>query len=170
MAQLVVLAGLPASGKSTIARELAMQIEAVWLRVDSMDQAIWDSGTAPADLRDWTYRAAQAIASDNLSLGLDVIADCVNGWPAARNGWEQAARRAGADVIWLEIVCSDAAEHRRRVETRSSDIPGLRLPNWEVIASYDYAPSERDHVRIDTASMTITECVQAAAAALMKVR
>jgi predicted kinase len=41
MARLIVLAGLPASGKSSIARELARRSGAVWLRIDSMDQAIW---------------------------------------------------------------------------------------------------------------------------------
>ena len=61
MARLIVLAGLPGSGKSTIARELARRTGAIWLRVDSMDQAIWASGTAPRDLQDWTYRAAQAV-------------------------------------------------------------------------------------------------------------
>ena len=30
--------------------------------------------TAPQDLQDWTYRAAQAVAADNLRLGRDVIA------------------------------------------------------------------------------------------------
>jgi predicted kinase len=73
MPTLVVMAGLPASGKSRIARELSRQMGAIWLRIDSMDQAIWASGTAPDDLRDWTYRAAQAVALDNLSLGRDVV-------------------------------------------------------------------------------------------------
>jgi predicted kinase len=54
VARLIVLAGLPASVKSTIAREVARRTGAVWLRVDSMDQAIWASGTAPTDLQDWT--------------------------------------------------------------------------------------------------------------------
>ena len=114
MVRLIVLAGLPGSGKSTIACELARRTGAVWLRIDSMDQAIWASGTAPKDLRDWTYRAAQAIAGDNLSLGHDVIGDCVNDSLDARDGWQNVGLRAGAEVQWLEIVCSDPEEHRRR--------------------------------------------------------
>ena len=78
--------GLSGSGKSTIAGQLAAQTGAVGLRIDSRDQAIWASGTAPADLRDWTYRAAQAIMIDNLALGHDVIADCVNDRQEARDG------------------------------------------------------------------------------------
>ena len=166
MGRLIVFAGLPASGKSTIARQVAAHIGAVWLRIDSMDQAIWASGTAPSDLRDWTYRAAQALASDNLALGHDVIADCVNDWQAARDGWEEAANRGGAKVVWLEVVCSDAAEHRRRVETRTGEIPGLVLPNWEAVIAREYHVWDRDHVSIDTAHKSIADCVTAALAGL----
>ena len=81
-----------------------------------MDQAIWASGTAPSDLFDWTYRVAQAIAADNLALGLDVVADCVNDCEEARAGGESAAQHAGAEVRWLEVVCSDPVEHRRRMK------------------------------------------------------
>jgi predicted kinase len=160
MPLLIVLAGLPAVGKSTIARELAARTGAIWLRIDSMDQAIWASGTAPADLQDWTYRAAQAVAVDNLALGRDVIADCVNDVQAARDGWQAAAERAGARVIWIEIVCSDGAEHRRRAETRTVDIPGLPLPNWQAISARDYDPWSAPHTVIDTAHRTLEACVQ----------
>ena len=134
MARLIALAGLPGVGKSSIARDLARRFGAIWLRIDSMDQAIWSSGTAPSDLFDWSYRAAQAIAADNLALGLDVIADCVNVCREAREGWEAAAQRCGAEVRWLEVVCSGPAEHRRRVETRSTDVTGLTLPSWDAVA------------------------------------
>lgn len=166
MARLIVLAGLPASGKSSIARELARRTGAVWLRIDSMDQAIWSSETAPRDLQDWTYRAAQAVAADNLSVGRDVIADCVNDWQVARDGWAQSAARAGAQVLWLEIACSDPAEHRRRVEARTSDIAGLVLPDWDAVAGRDYHPWDREHLTIDTSHKTLEACVEMALAAL----
>jgi predicted kinase len=168
MARLIVLAGLPASGKSTIARELARRTGAIWLRVDSMDQAIWASGAAPEDLRDWTYRAAQAVAADNLALGRDVIADCVNGWREAREGWDACWRKAGAGVTWLEIVCSDPVEHRRRVETRAIDVEGLKLPDWNAVLARDYHPWDRDHVTIDTAHQSIDACVDAAIGAIAR--
>ena len=44
MSRLIVFSGLPGSGKSTIARGLATKIGAVWLRIDSLEQAIRDSG------------------------------------------------------------------------------------------------------------------------------
>ena len=166
MPGLIVFAGLPGTGKSTIAREVARRTGAIWLRVDSMDQAIWASRTAPADLRDWTYRAAQAVAEDNLRLGRDVIGDCVNDWTVARNGWQAAGLRGGADVLWVEIICTDPAEHRNRVETRVSDVPGLIPPSWEEVIGRDYHPWDRDRLTIDTAGRGVEECVDLVLGAL----
>jgi predicted kinase len=162
MARLIALAGLPGVGKSSIARHLAQRIGAVWLRIDSMDQAIWASGTAPSDLFDWTYRAAQAIASDNLSFGRDIVADCVNDCQDARDGWEAAASRAGVAIIWLEVVCGDPIEHRRRIERRSSDIVGLNLPDWNAVEARAYDEWNRDRLVIDTAHRSLEECVEEA--------
>lgn len=166
MARLIALAGLPGTGKSGIARQLAPRIGAMWLRIDSMDQAIWASPSAPRDLADWTYRAAQAVATDNLALGFDVLADCVNDCQASREGWEMAAQRAGAEVKWLEIACSDPAEHRRRVETRTSDIAGLALPNWDAVACRAYDAWDRDRLIVDTAHRSLEACVDEAFALL----
>jgi len=162
MARLITLAGLPGVGKSSIARDLARRTGAMWLRIDSMDQAIRASGTAPNDLLDWTYRAAQAVAADNLVLGLDVIADCVNDCEDAREGWEAAARKACSEIVWLEIVCSDATEHRHRVETRSTDIAGLSLPGWDAVTGRAYAPWKRDHFTVDTAHRSPEVCAEEA--------
>ena len=41
---LIVIGGLPGVGKTTIARELARQTAAVHIRIDSIEQAIRDSG------------------------------------------------------------------------------------------------------------------------------
>ena len=162
MTRLIALAGLPGAGKSSIARVLARRTGAIWLRIDSIDQAIRASGTAPVDLLDWTYRAGQAIAADNLALGLDVIADCVNDCWEARQGWETAARGSGAEVRWLEVVCSDPDEHRRRIETRATDIPGLSLPDWNAVVGRAYARWDRDRLTIDTAHRSLEACVEEA--------
>jgi predicted kinase len=65
---LIVLAGLPGSGKSTIARTLARQIGGAWLRVDSIEQAIRASGVAES-LDDAGYRVGYAVAEDIFASG-----------------------------------------------------------------------------------------------------
>lgn len=126
-------------------------------------------GTAPAepgDLRDAGYRVAYAMAGDNLRLGRVVIGDCVNDWKLVRDAWQAAGERASAEVRWIEIVCSDLVEHRRRVETRVSEVPGLVLPDWHAVIGREYHAWDREHVVIDTAGRRIEDCVAAVMTAL----
>ena len=83
----------------------------------------------------------------------------------AREGWAQMGRRSGAKVLWLEVICGDPAEHRRRVETRASDIPGLALPDWDAVMKRDYDSWEWDRLTIDTALEKCVDIVLAALAA-----
>lgn len=163
MPRLVVFAGLPGTGKSMVARELARQLRAVWLRIDTIETAIADEATP---IGDEGYRAAYALAADNLRLGLDVVGDSVNPWMETRDAWRDAGLRAGAEVLEVEIVCSDPAEHRRRVETRVSDIPGLTPPTWAEVTGRDYRRWTRERLVIDTSGRDVEACVAAIRAAL----
>lgn len=57
-ANLIIFGGLPGVGKTTIARELARQLAATHVRVDSIEQAIRDSGTLTQPLDEAGYRVA----------------------------------------------------------------------------------------------------------------
>jgi predicted kinase len=157
MATLIVFAGLPGVGKSSIARELARKTGAFWLRIDSIEQAIKVSGVM-SFVNDAGYHVAQDVAADNLRLGHSVIADAVNGSVLAREGWRCAGDRCGARIIEVETICSDSEEHRRRVETRLPNVRGLILPKWQAVTTLEYEPWDRDHLTIDTAGRSVEDC------------
>ena len=163
---LIILSGLPGVGKTAIARELARQTGAVHVRIDSIEQALRDSGLLRGPIDDAGYRAGYAIAQDNVTAGLDVIADCVNPIPITRDAWASVALRARVRAVAVEIVCSDQAEHRRRVETRRPDIRGLELPTWADVIARDYRPSDRDRIVIDTVGRSVRQSVRTLRAAI----
>ncbi len=164
MTVLVVLSGLPGVGKTTIARGLARALDAAHVRVDSIEQALRESGAAPAEMNDAGYRVAYRLAEDNLRFGHSVIADSVNPWPLTRDAWAAVGRTARAETVEIEIVCSDRGEHRRRVESRTGDIPGHVLPTWQEVVERDYRPWTRPCLVHDTAGLDAAESVRLLAA------
>ncbi len=156
---LIVLGGLPGVGKTTIARELARLLGAVHVRIDSIEQAIRESGVVAVSLDDAGYRVGYAVAEDNLRLGRIVIADSVNPLPVTRDAWLEVANRAHVTAAEVEVTCSDEREHRCRVEERLCDVAGLVGPTWAAVISRDYRIWDRAHIVIDTAGRTIKESV-----------
>ena len=158
--KLIIFAGLPGTGKTTIARELTRQLDAVYLRIDSIEQAIRNSRRESLPVEDEGYRETYALAEKHLRLGRVVIADSVNPLAITRDAWAAVATRSKVGALEIEFLCSDAAQHRKIVELRSPDIPGLELPSWEAVLSREYDPWTRDHLVIDTAIRTPDECIQ----------
>ncbi len=154
---LIALAGLPGSGKSTLAQALAATLRAVWVRIDTIEQAIRDAGIAedgPAG-----YIVGYGIAGTNLRLGHNVVADSVNPIAITRDAWRNVAIEAGARCLEVDVVCSDPAEHRRRVETRVVNIPGLVPPSWAEVVAREQDAWTRPRLVIDTAGRGIEACV-----------
>ncbi len=156
---LIIFSGLPGTGKTAIARELAFQIGAVYLRIDSIEQAMRDS-QGVNEIEDGGYRVAYAVAEDNLRLGRTVISDSVNPIQLSRDAWADVAKRAHVRGIEVEVICSDSQQHRERVEKRTSDISGLKLPTWEEVMSREYERWEGEHIAIDTAWRSVAENVE----------
>ncbi len=154
---LIAFAGLAGTGKTTLARALAQQLRATYLRIDTIEQALRDSATLAAEVGPAGYLVAYALAEANLRLGRIVIADSVNPLRITRDSWRRSAATAAAPIAEVEIICSDPAEHRRRVETRTVDIEGLAAPNWQKVIERDYEPWDRPHIVIDTAGRTPAE-------------
>lgn len=151
---LIALGGLPGVGKSALATSLAQRIGAVHLRIDTIEQAMRNAGFNVSGPEG--YLAARDIAADNLRVGHTVIVDSVNPVAITRNYWHETAARLSVGLVEIEVVCSDERQHRQRVESRVSDIPGLELPTWQQVLGRHYDPWTTAHV-IDTAGRTLED-------------
>ena len=156
-ATLFIFSGLPASGKTTLSRLLAKSKRAVYLRVDTIEQALRDFSF---DIQEEGYSVCYRVALDNLRLGISVVADSCNPIELTRRAWEQVARKAEVDFVNIEIICSDKSEHKKRAATRTTDVKGLRLPTWEEIETREYHRWQQGRTVIDTAARTEKECFE----------
>lgn len=158
---LVVFGGLPGTGKTTLARQVADRLGATYVRIDTIEQVLRSSLGLAEDVGPAGYEVAYGICEDNLAPGRTVVADCVNPLPITRSAWRDVARRAESPLFEIEVICSDEAEHRRRVESREIDIPGLIAPTWAAVMARDYEPWPGPRMVIDTARATTAEAVSA---------
>jgi len=158
MATLYIFAGLPGSGKTTLSRLLASELNAVHLRIDTVEQALRD--VCKLQVHGEGYRLSYAIAEDNLQIGNDVVADSCNPINLTRSEWEHVAKANDSTYFNIEIVCSDVDEHRDRIESRPSDIPGLEVLKWQDVMEREHDIWSKERIVIDTARRSEQQCFE----------
>lgn len=155
-ALLVVLAGRPGTGKTTLGRRIASELRAAYLRVDAIETAIIRCELARPPVGPVGYVVAHELAAATLSVGTPVVIDAVNPVPQARAGWQQL--ESVGRLVVFETTLPDPAEHRRRVERRRPDLAGHDVPTWAQVEAGEYEPwdEHRDGPR-HVVDMTSTE-------------
>ena len=157
---LIAFGGLPGTGKTTIAQTLAHKLAAVYLRIDTLEQAFIASTSDQADVGPAGYLAGYAVAGDNLRLGSTVVADSVNSLHMTRSAWRNVALEASVRIFEIELICSDTTTHRQRVEGRRADIPGHKLPTWKSVLERQYDQWDSEHQIVDTAYVSVEQAVE----------
>jgi len=152
---LIVFTGLPRTGKSTLARMVADERSAVYLRIDTIEQALRKTRPAGEEIGPDGYLVAFALAKENLrQSGRIVVADAVNPLKVTRDAWRDIAQAASCPLIEIEVICSDREEHRRRIETRSAEANGSAPLTWPQVIDREYEPWDRPHLVLDTATLS----------------
>lgn len=150
----VWLTGLPASGKSTVTRELQTRLaaagfEAEVLESDTVRRVITPTPTYFQEERDLFYRALAFFGSRLVEHGVPVIFDAT----ANRSAYRDLARSLIPRFVEVAVVCplevcqqrDRKGTYRKALEGKSSTMPGLQ-------ESYD--PPRHPDVVIDTTQLS----------------
>ncbi|WP_328344233.1 AAA family ATPase [Micromonospora sp. NBC_00421] len=147
---LVVFAGLPGVGKSTLAGQVGVALGAPVLPVDPIERALARHGLTGHGSGLVGYDALAGLAEVQLGLGTSVVVDAVNPVAGARGLWLDLAARAGVPLRLIEVYCGDEAQLRRRVEARHGADP--LAPTWEQVRQRgeEYEPLIGPRLVVDT--------------------
>src|SRR5690242_9829515 len=113
---LIIFGGLPGTGKTTIAKQLAKKLKAAYLRVDTVEQTLISTSKLYNPEYQFIgpegYEILYAVAHENLLTGINVIVDSVNPEKITREAWQNVAKSAGYPFIEIELICSDKEQHK----------------------------------------------------------
>jgi aminoglycoside phosphotransferase family enzyme/predicted kinase len=146
---LILMCGLPATGKSFAARAIAQPCDAVVLRSDVVRKALAgaapqtrgadqiESGMYSARFTQRTYSALSASAAEHLRNGKSVVIDATFQTAALRRPFFEAAAELGVPCILVELTCPEDVI-RQRMVARTHDATEVSDADWRV---YQHAKS-----------------------------
>jgi predicted kinase len=133
---LVVVGGLPGTGKSTLAESLAVELDAPVFAKDPLEASLWRSGIGTEQ---GSWQAAEdlmtTLAGEQLRRGRNAILDTVARKEISRTTWRELAATYDTRFALIECVCSDERVHESRLEGRVRAIPGWYEVRWADVVS-----------------------------------
>ncbi len=153
--KLIVLSGLPGTGKTEIAESVAKTLGAPAFAKDWLEAPILQAGTVPKDrLGTIDYDLLTTLTRRQLEFGQSAVLDSVASSASIRHAWRELAHELNASSFVIECVCSDSELHRQRLLARRRGIPGWPELTWaevERVQSY-YVPWQEERLILDSVS------------------
>ncbi|MGZ3625211.1 MAG: AAA family ATPase [Ktedonobacteraceae bacterium] len=152
---LIVMSGLPGSGKSTIAERIAVKLGIPIFSVDPIESAMIEAGIQQGfETGLAAYLVAATLASEQLKLGISVVIDAVNAEEEGKSTWRELGRKYGLTPIVLEVVVNNQALHRRRIQSRVRGLHGFGEVTWEQVEARrkKFTPWKETTLLLDSAT------------------
>jgi predicted kinase len=148
---LILFAGLPGSGKTTLARMVARELRLPLLAKDRVQRVLRDRELALENTGDG-YHIILDQADEQLALGVSLILDAVFPLHHFRLVASDIADRHHARLAAIYCYCSDDRLWRERMEQRVQYVPDWKMATWADVVrvrSY-YEPWGENALLIDS--------------------
>lgn len=145
---LVLVCGLPGSGKSTVAKAVNERLSGELLRTDEIRKAIFDKPEYTEEEKEFVYVQAEKLVEIWLMRGKNVIMDGTFYRNALRKRFIGIAKRLKVPVKIIECVCSEKAVEKR-VGCRARDPSDADFCVYRKVKS-QWEPIKEKHITVDT--------------------
>lgn len=150
---LIVVSGLPGSGKSYFSRRLAERLPLPIIESDAMRQIIAPKPTYSPDESQRLFRACHALIGDLLHKGISVIFDATNLIENHREQLYRIAERADAKLVLVRVEAPTEVVQQRMERRRNGDDPNDKSDaDWHVYKKMTATAERirRNHFAVDT--------------------
>ncbi len=148
---LIMMSGLPGSGKSHLSRMLAERVRAVVIESDVVRKALFRQPCYSADESAAVHRACQQLMRRLLTRGVRIIFDATNLVEFQREAIYNVARGSGAQLLIVRTVAPQEIVHQR-LERRREGADSASDADWRIYRRMARREQEirKPHVRVDT--------------------
>lgn len=157
---LILMSGLPGSGKSYLSERVAAQLPAVIIESDRVRKILFPKPTYTAEESALVHRTCQELVRHLLKAGVRVIFDATNLVEFQREVLYNIAARSNADLLIVRTVAPEPVI-RERLQQRKARGDSLSDADWQVYRRMSQSEQKirRAHLCIDT-SQDIDEAVR----------
>jgi hypothetical protein len=148
---LIMMSGLPGSGKSHLSRMLAERLKAVVLESDAVRKALFPQPCYSADESATVHRACQQVMRRLLTKGVRVIFDATNLVEFQRETIYSLVQGSGARLLIVRTVAPEDVI-RERLTRRQEEPESTSDADWHVYRRMAHREQKirQPHVCIDT--------------------
>ncbi len=156
---LILIVGLPGTGKTTLALELAKEIDAVHLNSDMIRTSLGLRGQYDAASKAAVYKELHDKAAEVLKQGKKLIIDATLYKVVLRDSFEKLANKYHVPIKWIELKAEDASIKKRVSKKRQYSEADFEV-YLKIKATYQ--PIGRNHLILRSDILSLEEMIEKA--------